>query len=208
LKGIQAGQPRCENSMAKRIFIVHGWGGSPRNDWVPWAKRELEKRGYRVYAPEMPDTEHPKIKAWVTHLAKKVGEADKNTILVGHSIGCQTILRYLQTLPEDRKVDKVILIAGWGGKLILDIEEEEEIAKPWLETPIDYASARKKANLFIAIFSDNDPYVPLKENAELYKEKLGAKIIIEKRKGHFNEGYGIKKLPVLMKILEWSTKGF
>jgi len=57
--------------MKKRVYIVHGWGGSPKNDWVPWAKKELEKSGFLVYTPKMPDTENPKINVWVPYLAKR-----------------------------------------------------------------------------------------------------------------------------------------
>ena len=51
-----------------RIFLIHGWGGFLSGDWLPWAKTELENRGYEVIAPLMPDTDAPVIQAWVNHL--------------------------------------------------------------------------------------------------------------------------------------------
>ena len=79
-----------------RIFLIHGWGGSPRGDWLPWAKDELENRGYEVVTPLMPNTNIPEISAWVTHLSTLVGQIRSSDIFIGHSIGCQTILRYLE----------------------------------------------------------------------------------------------------------------
>src|SRR3989344_1361657 len=179
--------------MHKRIIIVHGWEGSPNNDWLPWAKKELKKRNYKVLIPEMPDTEHPKIETWGSHLAQIIKNPDENTILIGHSIGCQTILRYLTSLSESQKVNKVILVAGWVSLTSMTIrtKEEQKIVQPWLETPIDFKKVKRSANSFTAIFSDNDPYVPLKSNVTTYKQKLGAKIIIEKGKGHFSQDTGI-----------------
>lgn len=56
----------------KRVVIVHRWGGSPESDFLPWLKKELEKREYEVSAPKMPDTDYPKIEAWVEKLNQKV----------------------------------------------------------------------------------------------------------------------------------------
>lgn len=50
--------------MNKRVFLIHGWGGSPTTDFLPWAKEELGKLGYEVITPDMPDTDYPKIETW------------------------------------------------------------------------------------------------------------------------------------------------
>lgn len=181
-----------------RAILVHGWGGSPQRDFFPWLTDELKKKGYEVVVPEMPDTENPKMESWIPKLAEVVGSLREEDILIGHSIGCQTIIRFLATLDKG-KADKVILVAPWGSALSnLSGNEEEEIAKPWKETPIDFEKAKIRANSFVAILSDNDPYVPLKENSELFKNQLGAEIIVEHNKGHFNPDDGVTELPILM----------
>lgn len=187
--------------MSKRVIIVHGWGGGPNGyDWIPWAKRELENKGYEVIVPEMPDTEHPKINSWVSKLAEIAGEVNKEDIFIGHSIGCQTILRFLENLPEGKKVCKVILVAPWFFITNLE-EEEEEIAKSWLETPLDFEKVKNKAKEFIVIFSDNDPFVPLEENRKVAEENLGAKVLMENNKGHFTESDGVTTLPEILKLI-------
>lgn len=185
----------------KRAFIVHGWSGSPDgNDWIPWAKKQLEAKGYQAQALSMPDKDHPKIETWVPYLAKVVGELQETDILIGHSMGCQTILRYLEGLPGDKKVSKVILVAGFISLMGLT-EDEWVVAKPWVDAPLDLEKVKQHANSFIAIFSDNDPYVPLEENKQVFEEKLGAKVIVEANKGHFAEDDGIRKLPVLLELI-------
>lgn len=177
----------------KKVIIVHGWGGFPEEGWFPWLKNELEKRGFEVQIPAMPETNNPKIEAWVSYLSNIVGEVDENTFFVGHSIGCQTILRYLEKLPEDKKVGGVVFVAGWF--TLMNFQPgEEEIAKSWLETLINFEKVKKHTEKFVAIFSDNDDVVP-QNNKDLFEQRLGAKTILENNKGHFSGGDNIKELP-------------
>lgn len=185
----------------QRVFLIHGWGGSPEGDWMPWAKKALEKKGFEVFVPEMPDTMHPKIKAWVNKLAETASEVRADDILIGHSIGCLTVLRFLETLKENKKVRKVILVAPWQ-YLTLDEDEDPSIAEPWINTPIDYEKIKSKADKIIAIFSDNDPWVPYKKNLEFFKEKLNPGIITKHGMGHFTAGEGSTELPFFLELVK------
>lgn len=184
----------------KRVFIIHGWGGSPDEPLHGWLKSELEKNGFKVVVPEMPNSEEPEIEAWVSKLKEIVGAPDKNTILVGHSIGCQTILRYLEKLHPASKVGGVVFIAPWLTLLNLESKEERRVADPWLNTPIRETDVIKHTLKITAIFSDNDPYVP-SENIELFKKKFNAEIVVEHEKGHFTTGDGVEKLESLLNAI-------
>ncbi|MBU1103954.1 MAG: alpha/beta fold hydrolase, partial [Nanoarchaeota archaeon] len=156
----------------KKAIIIHGWGGSPNEAIHKYLKRQLEAQGFNVQVPEMPNTEAPEIKTWIDHLKDLAPNPDKETFFIGHSVGCQTILRYLEKLPETTKVGGVVMIAPWMH--LLDTayenpEEEKEIAKPWLETPIDWEKIKSRTDHFVAIFSDNDFCVPLSDK-EIFKE--------------------------------------
>jgi len=190
--------PDCKiPDMERRVFVVHGWEGYPEEGWFPWLKAELLKEGFEVNVLPMPNSDEPKIEEWVGFLAKNVGKADSKTILVGGSIGCQTILRYLETLGDVEKIAGAVLVAPWTKLKPAATEDEEskEIAKPWLETPIDWEKVKNHCLKFMAIFSDNDPYVYLEEG-ELFKEKLGAKVIVEHNNmKHFSGDDGITSLP-------------
>ena len=198
--------------MKKRVFIIHSWGGNPNEGWFPRLKRELEKKSFKVFVPEMPNTDEPKIEEWVSFLANLVGEPDEKTYFVGHSIGCQTIMRYLETL-ENKNIGGAVFAAGWFGLMEYAYteepqyeEESRKIAEPWVNTPIDLERVRKTADNFTAIFSDNDPYVDL-SNADIFREKLGAEIIIEKGKGHLRGEDGVTELDsVLRSILSMENK--
>lgn len=191
--------------MNKRVFIIHGWDGYPEEGWFPWLKKELEKRGFQVKVPIMPEPAEPKIDAWVFYLAQIVGDVDENTFFVGHSIGCQTILRYLESLPADKKVGGAVFVAGWFVLSDLEAEEEKIIRKPWLETPIDFNKVKAATKNFVAVFSEDDPVVPIKENRKLFEERLNPKIIVENKRGHFSGSDGVVELPaVLDELLKMS----
>lgn len=179
----------------KRIFIIHGWGGYPENCWFPWLKKELEKLDFEVHVPAMPNSKEPKIDVWIPFLKKQVGNVDEETYFVGHSIGCQTIMRYLQTI--NKKIGGAIFVAGFFNLNNLEKEEEKEIAKPWLENSINLEKVKKVINKAVAIFSDNDLDIPL-EDSKIFEKELGAKIIVEHNKGHFSGDTGITKLPVVL----------
>lgn len=188
----------------KRVFIIHGWGGYPTEGCFPQLKKDLEEKGFSVITPAMPEPLIPKIDVWISYLNKQIGVADSNTILVGHSIGSQTILRYLQTLPKNVKIGGCVFLAPWVNltDAAYETKEDKNIAKPWLETPINWDEIKLHCKKFTAVFSDDDPLVPLSDS-EIFKKKLGAKIIVEKGKKHFSGSDGIKELPSLFEsILE------
>lgn len=187
----------------KKIILVHGWGGTPDNGWFPWLRRKLEEKGFEVVVPQLPGTDRPHISTWVPALASTVGVSDKDTYFVGHSMGCQTIVRYLETLSEDQEVGGAIFVAGFFKPLKgLETDDESRIDREWAETDINFDKVRQGLKKSVALFSDNDPYVPV-ANADIFKEKLGSEIIIQKNQNHFNEGSGFTELPIVLeKLLE------
>ena len=174
----------------KKVYLIHGWGGNSRGGWFDWLREELEERGINVYAFDMPETNSPKISKWVSFLETniKIKGIDDETYFVGHSVGCQAIMRFLEKLPENIKIKGCVFVAGWFNlkEEASEDEEDREIARPWIETSIDFEKIKNRCDNFLAIFSDNDPYVPLSDK-EIFKEKLNAEIIIKNNQEHFNE---------------------
>ncbi|MBI2985100.1 MAG: serine hydrolase family protein [Candidatus Kerfeldbacteria bacterium] len=189
--------------MKKRVFIIHGWDDSPAGSWFPWLKSKLEDEGWQVEVPAMPDPGQPDIGRWVEALADAVGEPEKQTYFVGHSVGCQTIIRYLERLPSSIRVGGAVLVGGWLNLKPAAIEDNESkaIAEPWLTEPIDWSKVRAHLPKVIAIMSDNDPYVPLSDGA-LWQKNLAAELVLERQKGHMNsDGDGVTELPSALEAI-------
>lgn len=190
----------------KRIYLIHGWGGSPEEGWRPWLKRELEKEGFSVFNLSMPNTNNPKLNEWLDLLTQKVGIPNKDTYFIGHSLGCITILRYLEALKENQKIGGAILVAGFSD-ININTGEIENINKiaTFFKTNVNFEKIKNHCKRFIAIHSNNDPYVPLRY-ADIFKEKLSAEIIVEKNMKHFSGDDGIIKLPIALESIKKLTK--
>lgn len=166
----------------KRVIIVHRWEGGSHDDWRPWLKSELEKMGYEVLVPDMPDTDAPVIEKWVHKLAEVVGIPDSETYFIGHSIGCQTILRYLETI--DAQVGGALFVAGWFNLENLEDEEVAEIAEPWIRTPIDFEKIQRVLPKSILLISKDDPYGAFQENVDKFSQFVNYTSVFD-HTGHF-----------------------
>ncbi len=180
----------------KRAFLVHGWQGRPEDGWRPWLKKELEKNGFKVFVPEMPDTDHPKMEAWIETLKEVVGTPGKECYFVGHSLGCIAILRYFEMI--ENEVGGAVLVAGFSEDL--GIKELES----FFARPVGWEKIKSVCRKFVAIHSDNDPYVSLRYGHE-FENKLDARLVIEHGMKHFSGDDGVFRLPsALEAVLEIS----
>lgn len=188
----------------KRAIIVHCWDGYPEYCWYQNAKKDLEQKGYYVQIPLMPETSLPKLNLWLPKLIEVIGKPDDELILIGHSSGCITIMRYLEQLRADVQIAGAIFVAGFTTDLGFD-----EL-KNFFTTPIEFEKIKTKAKKFVAINSDNDPYVPL-EYADILEEKLGAEKIIMHNMKHFSGAVdgeeSCTSLPVVSESVEKISGG-
>lgn len=180
-----------------KAYIIHGWGANPESDWFPWLKKQLEDLNFHVEIPEMPNTEEPKIKDWVEKLSKTISP-DEHVFLIGHSIGCQTILRYLEALEEGKKIKSIVLVAPWLNINYTNLDDKEkEIAKPWAESKIDLIKVKSHVDDVTIIYSSTDPFSLIEDIIEM-EEKLEAIAIDLGEKGHLNAEAGITELPIII----------
>jgi uncharacterized protein len=185
----------------ERAFIIHGYMGYPEEAWLPWLRRELEKRGYQVSLPAMPDPDRPTIKEWVDFIAALVGEPDQQTVLVGHSIGAQGVMRYLERLGAAGKSVRTTVLVASGFPSGLSTEEArkmaegDEVLMPWLAIGVDPSLVKKAAGTCTVILSDDDPFIDIERAKASFREDLGAQLVIEHGKGHMNDDSGITELP-------------
>ncbi|MFH1162344.1 MAG: alpha/beta hydrolase [Candidatus Jorgensenbacteria bacterium] len=178
-----------------KVFIVHGFEGSPNGGWRPWLMAELEKRGIYACALSMPSPKKPICAEWVEEISRHI-ERNKNDemYLVGHSLGTPAILRYLESAPAGLAIAGVVLVSG-----PIEKTETKEIDN-FLDKPFDYESIKSKAKKFAIIHGDNDPCVPL-NNAETLSKELGGELIIVKNGGHLSGRDGYFSLPQCLNAL-------
>src|SRR5258708_7538397 len=164
----------------KRAIIIHCWGGKADYAWYPWVKARLEERGYEVVIPNMPNTDEPQLTEWLPILQGLAGEADTELLLIGHSIGAVTIMRYLEALPDGQQIGRAILVAGFTDQL--GFKELEN----FFDTRLGFDNIKSKAkDGFVAIQSDNDPYVSRQYGVRL-QDELEAELLIKHGAKHMS----------------------
>lgn len=185
----------------KRIYLVHCWDGKSSDGSYPWLASQLNNDNIEVVLLDMPNSSTPSIEEWVNTLNNKVENLNKDSYFIGHSIGCQTIMRYLQT-KDITKIGGILFVAPWFNLLPKAIEEKESyhIAYPWIHTPIHLEKIKQFTNNIHCIFSSDDYFVSLNQEKE-FKDQLNANTIVVHNKGHISQDDHVYELE---EILEYS----
>jgi predicted alpha/beta hydrolase family esterase len=105
-------------------------------------------------------------------------------------------MRYLQKLPEKTKVGGALFVAGWFKLDNLDEEDwkAKYVAIPWTKTKLNFEKIRKHTTNFKVLISTDEPYGFVKENANTFRTKLKANVIIKNKLEHFCD----EKMPIIL----------
>ncbi len=179
--------------MKKHAIIIHGWGASSKDNWFPWLGEKLEENGFKVEIPDFPDSQYPKLEEWLEHFKKNV-KVDKDSILIGHSLGPAFILRVLEGMEEGKVVKACFFVSGFAKSL--GIPETEN----FFDEPFDWSKIKRACPKFFMINSDNDPYISL-EIGKDFAKNLGIELMIEKNGEHINAPGGFLAYPRLLKLI-------
>lgn len=179
----------------KNALIIHGVGGYPEENWFMWLKEKLERKGYKVWLPQLPNCDRPDVDLHNKFLLSGEFDFNNETILIGHSSGAVETLSLLDNLPYGKKIKKAILVAGFIDNLNREALDGLFIHK------FNYDNIKSKVDEIVLVHSDDDPYVPL-EHGKFLKKVLNAKLIIKKGQKHFSIGSFGKKYKEFPLILE------
>lgn len=141
----------------KNAIILHGMpskeeyeqpGGNRQSlmHWMPWLKSELEKVGYVVNSPDLPEPYDPDYDAWSKVFEKL--EIGPETILIGHSCGAGFLVRWLSEHPV--VVARVALVAPF-----LDPENHAP-RMAFNQNEIDLTLSDRNQKIKIFISKDDD----------------------------------------------------
>ena len=178
----------------KRAFLIHGSRGSPEGHWFPWLKNQLKE--FEVFAPQFPiGPDDQFLENWLNVLQPKA-EHLSGSVIVGHSLGVPFILNVLNDWDVHFKL--VILVAGFYGPFEADGEPN---IIDFADKKFDWEQMKKKAEKFIVVYSDNDPYIPEDIQVSLAAE-LDAELVMIEGARHFTTNSGYKEFPKLMEMIK------
>ncbi len=179
------------------VIIIHGTGSSPKGNWFPWLKSELEKRGCMVFVPKFPTPKNQSLPNWLKTFQKVESYLDEKSLVVGHSLGPAFLLSVLENL--NRSIKAAFFVAGFTG--LLNLPQFDELNQTFTTKHFDWNEIKKNCKKFYVIHSDNDPYVPLDKGKKLAKN-LGVELIILKNAGHINQEAGYFKFDFLLDLMQ------
>jgi leucyl-tRNA synthetase/predicted alpha/beta hydrolase family esterase len=196
----------CEKCAQRKpkVLLVHGLSGSSKENWFPWFKAELAKKGFEVLIPDLPNPDNPSLKDWIAALKQLGLSNDDKIFVVAHSLGAPAACQFI--LESGLKVQKLILVAPTGKEqsqkhwdsLIKNGCDPKgvEAIKDFNAHNIQLDVLRGYVNEASIYLSDNDPYIPVA--VEKSYEQLQPTVHQYKNKGHFNAAAGVTAFPDIL----------
>lgn len=180
----------------KNASIFHGQGSNPTQFWLPYVKDHLEKIGYKVWLPQLPNTDNADLNDWLPYSLTH-GHYNFETVLIGHSAGCALILSILERI--NVKIKLAILVSGYTTNLP---KKENELI---LQKSYNWKKIKSNCSKFVFINSDNDPWGYDDKHGQILQNYLDGDLIILPGQGQmgsveFNQPY--LEFPKLVKILD------
>lgn len=196
-----------------KFVIFHGSFGTPKENWFPWLKKELETLGHEVIVPQFPiDTwnhvtqlgkEHTSdiqnLDSWMETfdiVYKQNFQIKEKLCFVGHSLGCVFILHILEKY--NLQLDSAIFVAPFLDKL-KDVWQIDIVNDSFYKSDFDFKKFQKLIPISYSLYSTTDPYVP-KEKAVMFAKNINSSIIEVNNVGHFNADAGFTKFPLVLEL--------
>lgn len=171
------------------FVLLHGYRSSPDENFFPWLKKELENRGYRVQAPNLPNSAKPRVEEQVSYVLKNVS-FDKNTVLLGHSLGSVVALKTLEKL--ECRIRKTVLVGGFMENKFVDGDNFEPYVFDW---KFDVQKISRNAGVVVSLRDLTDDSVPQYQPKKI-TEKLGGYLVDFKAEKPHARG---SKEPIILK---------
>lgn len=186
----------------KKALILHGWWGNSKENWFPWIEKQLEKKGYEVIIPDLPNSNYPVIEE---HL-----EVIKNTgltggdLLIGHSGWCKLWLQHIEQ--NDLQWLSVIFVAPTYN----DIADELWETILWdafvslsnyNNTILNFFKLNRALNAYVVMLSDDDPYINSFSAKQYYGQLDNLSFVDLSWRGHFNTDAWVTELPEIKEYM-------
>lgn len=162
--------------MIEDVIVIHGYKGDGSSVWIPWLSEKLEKRGYNVIHPDMPNSSDPILSEWIAEFEKILGKLKNEIIVVGHSLGGSLILHMLENEMWTHKLKRAIILGApvYSAK-----------APDFFRSGFKWNDIRKNASKLTAVWSKDDDRVGEENINTIEKELSMAEVVRLDDLGHF-----------------------
>lgn len=203
---------RNQYGLNYNYIIIHGTFGYPGENWFPWLAKEISKLDKTdkttqedIIIPHFPSSYMPNYDSWKSILMGYLdgGLINKNTIVIGHSLGPLFISRFL----IETKTQIKGLISVEGANLhFMGNDDFDNINKTFFISWEELEKVKKYVEFNYCFYTDNDPYIPFNVLKEYVDRAATRKFFIENA-GHFNTLSGYIKFPQLLELIKDIEEG-
>ncbi|OGF20659.1 hypothetical protein A2316_03900 [Candidatus Falkowbacteria bacterium RIFOXYB2_FULL_38_15] len=172
---------KCAEAKPKFLFL-HAFKDSSGRVFWPWLKSELEKRGFEVFAPNLPNSNKPNLKEQTKFISENFNIDDK-TIIVAHSLGGVLAMKMLAE--NNLKAKKIIMVAPPAKTEFKDGKKRPAVEE-FCDWKFNYSKIKKAVGEVVVIADKEDSVVPIEQPKEIATE-LNAKFVeVVAPAPHFN----------------------
>jgi len=178
----------------KNACVFHCYGSKPNHFWYPYVKRELQKNGYEVWLPELPNINDPDLELQLPYILNNY-KYNKDTVIISHSSSVPLTLALLEEI--EIKIKLAILVSGF-------VDNLPNCPRKILKDQYNWEKIKNNCEKFVFINSVNDPWGCDDKQGRKMFDKLGGELII-RNEGHmgsdsFNQPY--KEFPLLINLVK------
>lgn len=173
-----------------KAYLIHGTS-TRDDDWFPWLA-ENAKPAIDVDRLWLPNPFNPNQAEWNQAVDDQINAHD-GLILIAHSLGCITTLRYLE---RHHVTDARLLLVGAFDQGLPAYPSLDDFMRP---TP-DYQQITPKISKATVITAKDDPIAPYQDSVAV-ANKIRAKLIVQEHGGHFLSSDTFTTFPLALKEL-------
>lgn len=167
--------------------------------WYPWLQKTLESRGYEVWAPDLPNADHPDTAEMTAFLLSNSHWSFDDNLIIGHSSGAVEVLYLLQALPEKVMVSAAVMTGSFD-HMVAGMEAQHDKI---FVNPLNFPKITARANKILFVQGSDDPWCPV-EGAQNLAHQTGGELVIVEGGKHFSTSLdpAYTAFPKLIEILE------
>lgn len=184
--------------MKTNYLIIHGSFASPFSNWIPYLRKEIEKKGFEVYNPDLPSgTDYQNYNNWASMMKsyQHAGILNENTIIFAHSIAPVFICKYL--INNHLPIKRLVCVSGFNNFYSGNPDFDSVNESMYLD---NLSEVKEYCKEIICLYSDNDPYVSF-DVEKTFADKIADKQVLIKNGGHLNSESGYVEFPQLKKYI-------
>lgn len=190
------------------VILVPGVPGNSPRHWQKWLADQCMEHGLKTFYPQLhPERDNLRLSVWLRTLERVVSHIRdlESTALVGHSVGCMTILQLLENIVQTDEIRLAILVSPSSlSSADINVPNFRSFFKGLIsDGKLDAVKIQRIKNRILeshVFASDNDLLVD-ENDARILAADLCARFHLIPGAGHMGDASGRTEFPEILRLL-------